>query len=109
MAEGHGPKKPGNPPVYRWKGANSGEAYASQDEGERHTRTTRRRSALTFFLKVEGVAVYAIHTIGDNEDEYATWTRPQRAVAGENPAPRPSPKMTSEPRAEIVGLSAQRE
>lgn len=41
---------------------------------------------------------------GKNEDEYARRTWPQRAVAGENPAPPPSPKMTSEPRAETTKL-----
>ncbi len=41
---------------------------------------------------------------GENEDEYAGWTGLQRAVVGENSAPPPSRNMTSEPRAEIIGL-----
>lgn len=51
-------------------------------------------------LLVEGVVVVGEIT-GENEDEYASRRWPQRAVAGANPAPPPSPKMTSEPRAEI--------
>ena len=51
-------------------------------------------------LLVEGVVVVG-EIVGENEDEYAKRAWPQRAVAGDNPAPLSSRNMTSEPRAEI--------